>query len=186
MKKIGGKKFNRSTWQWEYEPIRYVEFHCTPKEWGDTGNSKYLLVRDFIRGINLNELAWQDVTVKDVIDLAVNDIICNRYNISIKEKEEQIYGGKQTVWEIDVNGAPYYTYVCGICDIYGDRWAPELYETIGVNRGDDKLLIAAVAGVCNAIFYLIHSVESGKYYEKYISGEYKVSVGLPRLDRIKL
>lgn len=98
-----------------------------------------------------------------------------------------MYGGKQTVWEIDVDGAPYYTYVGGICDIYGDRWAPELYEPINIrSEYTERVMISVVAGVCNAIFHLIDSVESGKYYNKYISGEYKVCVNLPRLDRIKL
>lgn len=184
MKKIGGKKFNRSTWQWEYEPVRYVEFHCTPEQWEEAGNSKYLLVRDYLRSIDLNDLAWKDVTVKDVIDLAVGDIVSNRYNVNIVEKREKLFCYESDVWEIDVSGAPYYVYLDGILDSYGDRNVPELYEPI---RGqDERMMIRVIAGVCNAIFYLIDSVRKGKYYEKYISGEYKVSVSLPRLDRIKL
>jgi len=188
MKKIGGKKFNRSTWQWEYEPVRYVEFHCTPDEWNSLGNSKYLLVRDYLRSIDLNDLAWKDLNVKDIIDLAVGDIICKRYVVNIEEKKEWLFCSTQVAWEIDVVGAPYYVYMNGIVGSSGCRYAPWLYEPINIrSEYTERVMISVVAGVCNAVFGLIASVRSkGKYYEKYISGEYKICVGFPNIEKIKL
>lgn len=197
MKKLKKSKFNESTGMWESQPVRYVDFHCSPKEWSGLGNGKFYLIRDYIKSLDLKETAWDGeecATVMDIINQAVKTIISNRYDVEVKEIEK--YSGdwyikKQTVWEVSIPNVPkrppYNAYVTGLYDYHGERCAIKLYEPIipEFEWEYDRQLIAAIAGVCDAIFYLIKSTTS-RYYNDYVSGKYIVSTGISGFDKLKL
>lgn len=121
-------------------------------------------------------------------------IISNRYDVEVKEIEKYFgdwYSKKQTVWEVSIpnipNRPPYNTYVTGLYDYQGKRQAIELYRPIipEFEWKHDRQLIAAIAGVCDAIFYLIKSTTS-RYYNDYVSGKYIISTGISGFDKLKL
>ena len=191
MKKIGGLKFNRSTWEQEYEPVRYVEFHCKPSEWSKLSNGKFYLVRDFIRSLNSTSFKFQNITVMDVIDLAVKAIISDRYQVRVLEKTryDHLSNRIRGKWEVTIPNVPkcppYPAYVGWIYDSNGRRWAPELGDIVYDFDNCGKRIISAVVGVCDAIFKLAESTKK-RYYDKYVSGEYEVDVYLSELEKLKL
>lgn len=191
MRKIGGLKFNRSTWEQEYEPVRYVEFHCKPSEWSKLSNGKFYLVRDFIRSLNSTSFKNQKTTVMDVINEAVKTIISDRFQVRVLEKarydhlSNRIHGK----WEVTIPNVPkcppYPVYIEGIYESGCRRWAPELNDIVYDFDNCGKPLISAVAGVCDAIFKLAESTKK-RYYDKYVSGEYELYVYLSELEKLKL
>ena len=191
MRKIGGLKFNRSTWEQEYEPVRYVEFHCKSSEWSKLSNGKFYLVRDFIRSLSSTSFKNQNTTVMDVISEAVKTIISDRYQVRVLERvrydhiSNRIYGK----WEVTIPNVPkcppYPVYIGGICESNGRRWAPELGDIVYDFDNCGKPLISVVAGVCDAIFKLAESTKK-HYYDKYVSGEYELYVYLSELEKLKL
>ena len=88
MKKTGGKaKFNPVTKEWEGEPVRYVEFHCTPDEWQKLGAGRQYLVRDWVR--HGSGCLWWDpeehYNAERLATEAVQEIVSERYTVTIKE-----------------------------------------------------------------------------------------------------
>ena len=191
MRKIGGLKFNRSTWEQEYEPVRYVEFHCKPSEWSKLSNGRFYLVRDFIRSLSSTSFNHQNTTVMDVISLAVKAIISNRYQVRVLEKTryDHLSNRIRGKWEVTIPNVPkcppYPAYITGIWESNGRRCVPELGDIVYDFDNCGKPLISAVTGVCDAIFKLAESTKKS-YYDKYVSGEYEVDVYLSELEKLKL
>lgn len=173
MKKIGGKaKFNPVTKEWESQPVCYVEFHCTPTEWQKLGNGQQYLVRDWVKSHDWEKMIFQkDVPIIDVINMAVNEIICEDYEISITQTD-------LGYWKVVVASAPYPVYVC--------PWIHESLPNIFGYQIDKMDLILSILSVCKAIFNLIYSVKQYPHYlKKYQSGEYKLEVSIPCIDSIR-
>jgi hypothetical protein len=163
MKRIGGKaKFNPITKEWESQPVKYVEFHCTPEEWNKLGNSKFLLIRDWV----LSKMDWYNPEVRcffenfndfrDLVNDMVHEIICDRYDLDITCSKD---GG----YKVFISGAPFPFY---LSSHEMDLWEYDYLE---------GCLVEILTGICKGVFGVINTVRKyGKYIQKFQSGEYAV------------
>lgn len=161
MKKIGGKsKFNPKTKEWEKNPVKYLEFHCTPEEWEKLGNGTKYLVRDWVRSKDWENMVFEDNVLEDFIRLAVSEIICDRYQLNFQFEGETL--------KVDVGGAPYPVYIDGADFNLGSMPMKEIE------------VITPVVAVCQAIFVLIKSVKRyPQYLPQFKSGLYKCRIIMP-------
>lgn len=164
MKKTGGKAiYNRSTGEWESQPVKYVEFHCTPEEWKKLGNGKFILIKDWI----LSHMNWYTPDTrcifenfsdfKELVNDMVHEIVCDRYNLDITCSKN---GG----YKIEITGAPFPFYVSSQGDI--ELW------TLDDLEGN---LVEVLTTICKGIFGVIDSVKRYKnVLYRFQSGEYMV------------
>lgn len=156
MKRIGGKenaKFNRSTGEWEYEPIRYVEFHCTPEEWKHIKGQ--LLIRDWLKCQDIDY--YEEFNVADVARAAVKEIVCDRYDVVFYDDEYHFQSIMKDSWE-----------KCCVCDV---KNGPDIYINIGRYLDVENLfscsehfLLEFVFNVVDSIFKAIENYKKGKKY----------------------
>ena len=97
MKRIGGKSiFNYKTMKMENQPVHYTEFHCTPKEWKSI-RGQYL-VRDWVDQLDIDKLIWEeDYQLINFLELAVKEIICERYFLHIVEIHDDNFSNHKRI-----------------------------------------------------------------------------------------